>query len=149
MAQQTCDVYYNPFLKCGNQACFRHNNHDICLYHLYLFKKNDDCCICLEDMTGDKELIVLSCGHMFHLECLSNTLNPSCPLCRTQMNKKEASIVFHSSIIEPFRNELFSLPLGSLKYVLLMIDMIIYIGKRGEYIASEMCRKMTRLFRQM
>ena len=43
----------------------------------------DDCCICLEVLL-DTEATNLSCGHIFHVECLKiwNQTAQSCPQCR-------------------------------------------------------------------
>lgn len=54
--------------------------------------KNDgenDCCICLESLTGGKEHIyVTECGHKYHRECLQECAksgSTSCALCRTPL----------------------------------------------------------------
>ncbi len=46
---------------------------------------SDNCPICLEIMTKPQ---ILSCGHVFHLHCISQCLSPLCPLCRKKFNKK-------------------------------------------------------------
>jgi len=43
----------------------------------------DDCSICLQEMT--EKTVLLECTHEFHLECLSNITNNSCPLCRANI----------------------------------------------------------------
>ena len=48
--------------------------------------KENECPICQEQLTED--VIVLSCGHRFHNECIENALRAgynSCPLCRRQI----------------------------------------------------------------
>lgn len=42
---------------------------------------NEECVICLTDVLGCVNcLCILSCGHMFHFQCLTDLT--ACPLCR-------------------------------------------------------------------
>lgn len=45
---------------------------------------NQECCICLEGITDERQT-VLKCGHLFHNKCLSDNKKTSltCPFCRT------------------------------------------------------------------
>ncbi len=46
---------------------------------------NDNCVICQEQLTSsDTQLVVLVCGHVFHLSCYQewHSTNPICPICR-------------------------------------------------------------------
>lgn len=40
-----------------------------------------DCSICLEIIASSEES-VLKCNHVFHMECISQWIQNSCPLCR-------------------------------------------------------------------
>jgi len=57
---------------------------------LLIIPKNNNCPICLnEEIIKDKtELIVTSCRHLFHKECLNKWFetNKSCPICRAELN---------------------------------------------------------------
>ncbi len=46
--------------------------------------KNSTCSICLEEFNSEKEIAVLDCKHIYHMECIIVWINkdPSCPLCR-------------------------------------------------------------------
>ena len=48
--------------------------------------KAEDCVICLESMNhnkhNQKEMVVLECGHLFHLGCLTSWRKQICPTCR-------------------------------------------------------------------
>jgi hypothetical protein len=49
---------------------------------------NDECSICLSALTTGSPLLTLSCGHKFHLQCLSLNIkakNKECPLCRSPL----------------------------------------------------------------
>ena len=62
---------------------------------LYDETKENECSICLEDLT-DKSIVMLSgCKHKFHVSCIRlwfrNGDSPECPLCRTDqtiLNKR-------------------------------------------------------------
>lgn len=66
---------------------------------LELNVKNDsenDCCICLESLTGGQEHIyVTPCGHKYHRSCLkemaATSVATSCALCRTPIKVKGVS----------------------------------------------------------
>ncbi|CAL0305389.1 unnamed protein product [Lupinus luteus] len=47
------------------------------------------CSICLEELSGKDEVLVMPCNHMYHQECITNWLQrcDTCPLCRYSMNK--------------------------------------------------------------
>ena len=49
-----------------------------------LTKENNECSICLDNFTNDKEIIILECKHVYHTDCIVQWLNKdiSCPLCR-------------------------------------------------------------------
>lgn len=41
-----------------------------------------DCTICQETISNESIFANLECGHNFHIECVRNLRNPSCPVCR-------------------------------------------------------------------
>lgn len=51
----------------------------------------DDCSICMENMIREETIVVSSCNHLFHLDCLkkywndSETFHNKCPNCRQNM----------------------------------------------------------------
>lgn len=47
----------------------------------------DECSICLEKLT-DKQKVKLECNHVFHLDCIKQIENNSCPLCRRKIISK-------------------------------------------------------------
>jgi len=49
-------------------------------------EKENECPICLDQMTDDEASTTLNCGHKFHNRCLENMIrhrHNRCPLCRT------------------------------------------------------------------
>lgn len=48
---------------------------------------NQNCCICLDDHELGSMATKLPCGHLFHLECITDWLskNCSCPICRFEL----------------------------------------------------------------
>ena len=49
-----------------------------------------DCVICLEEFTSGEEVVKLTCGHLFHEECILGWLkiNCTCPMCRLELGFK-------------------------------------------------------------
>ena len=75
-------------LKHNDGDDINHLNYDI--KKTIIFKNNQEdvkyykeCVICLEDMKNDEELILISCSHIFHKECIQKWFNKNniCPLC--------------------------------------------------------------------
>lgn len=48
-------------------------------------KEEQECTICLLNMKIDETVVVTNCNHVYHPKCITtwNTLNQTCPLCRT------------------------------------------------------------------
>ena len=77
------------FIKDGSRLCSRRAKstlvNGLCYCHIHL-KDLGMCPICLETMRyGDS--FVTSCGHNFHLHCLTHWLKSksSCPMCRCEI----------------------------------------------------------------
>lgn len=54
-------------------------------------EEKEKCCICLEELDNDKNLVVLECGHKLNFTCFvqlmnTNRYNIKCPLCRATVN---------------------------------------------------------------
>jgi len=43
-----------------------------------------ECCICMEDFTGNEVIVVTECNHVFHKQCCTSWLRQArtCPICR-------------------------------------------------------------------
>lgn len=62
--------------------------------HIYveqLIKDKCNCSICLEDITKKSKIFLTLCGHLFHNQCMEESLNFSskCPYCRTTITYDE------------------------------------------------------------
>ncbi len=141
-----CDVHYSPFLRCGGSVCARLNNNNLCAFHIFQLKRHDECPICLDKMSCEGELIVLLCGHMFHTKCLHSLEDPLCPLCRQQMHPKEAKYIFEPKVLEPIAIQLYSLPPTTIKYVIHIFHMILYLADCGN---DNIFRIWSKLYRMM
>ena len=53
--------------------------------------KNEDCPVCMEKLSGDKNICITKCGHKFCSECLIRAArnNNDCPLCRQKLTDHE------------------------------------------------------------
>lgn len=49
-----------------------------------IYKSTENCCICINNFEKDDMIIRLKCNHIFHENCLLDSINFSncCPLCR-------------------------------------------------------------------
>lgn len=68
----------------------------------------NNCCICCE--TCMTELCALSCGHVFHLKCISSWLEhkSSCPICKVKSSeKKMTKLIFEAKITKIDRRKYF------------------------------------------
>jgi hypothetical protein len=54
--------------------------------------ENDTCCICMGNINNPT---MTACGHILCNECLKECLNhnPLCPICKTNLNKKEIFVI--------------------------------------------------------
>ena len=59
------------------------------------------CVICLDEMNDNDEIRALSCGHVFHTNCIRawNRRKKTCPVCRastmtaSDMNEEELMVI--------------------------------------------------------
>lgn len=142
----SCEVMYSPLLKCGEPSFISTNGKNLCLYHLYHKRNNDDCAICLGEMCGPSTVFVLSCGHMFHTKCLSSCTKPECPLCRMQFKPEEATSLFYPKIILPLVFKLFSLPAQSIEYVLSTFEIVLEVARVGTEATQSLYRRLRRRY---
>lgn len=128
-----CDVMYSPFLKCEEPAFGNGSGgKKLCIFHLYHARKADDCTICLDNMCGERDnLYMLSCGHMFHTECLAHCRKPQCPVCRSPLLPEEAACVFQPTVLHPIALKLYSLPEKSIQYVLATFEIVLTVARVG------------------
>lgn len=64
------------------------SNASLTAQELQLIGKEPICCICDDLSDTSTKFAVLTCGHVFHIGCVSRwfflSLNVSCPMCRTE-----------------------------------------------------------------
>jgi hypothetical protein len=122
----TCELHYSPFVKCGCDVSGSHNGKHLCLRHMISAKKLEECSICFNQLT-DGDVILLTCGHMFHCECMSCCRTPQCPLCRKRLEPAEAVATVGKNYIDNMAIQLYSLPVDRIKIAKECIKMIIEI----------------------
>lgn len=143
----SCEVMYSPFLKCGEPSFSSSTGKNLCLYHLYQIRKTDDCAICLGEMCGsDDNVFMLSCGHMFHTDCISDCKKPECPMCRKQFMAEEATLLYYPKILKPLALRLFSLPIQSIEYVLATFEIVLAVARVGTEATQALFRRLLRRY---
>jgi hypothetical protein len=50
----------------------------------------DQCSICYEDISANKNRVHLNCKHVFHFECIQKVNNGKCPLCRDNFGPSDS-----------------------------------------------------------
>ena len=55
---------------------------------------DDGCCICLQTMPADADVLHLPCSHFFHARCVREWLavSASCPLCKTAVEIRRGAL---------------------------------------------------------
>lgn len=124
--ENICETCYSPFLRCGSVVCGSHNGKFLCFGHLISAKRQDECSICFNKLT-DGNVILLTCGHMFHVDCMSSCRTPQCPLCRQQLEPAEAVATVGKKYIDKLAINLYSLPVDKIKTAIACIHIIIKI----------------------
>ena len=56
--------------------------------------KNEECCICLEEIHSKKKIIMSNCRHQLHIKCAKEWFynNANCPLCRSEQRRLKERI---------------------------------------------------------
>ena len=110
----------------------------MCIFHLYSSRCEDDCSICLAGMnTCQEDVFMLSCGHMFHNDCIAKCKKPLCPICRKQLLAPEAAYLFSHTVIEPLVIKLYGLSAKSVEWCIAIFDMVLDISAaRGEAVTN-------------
>ena len=73
------------------RCCINNNNNNKKLKKNILKELNNglikECSICLDKISVDNNIVVLSCKHFYHKECISEWFKKSktCPLCRIEL----------------------------------------------------------------
>ncbi len=124
--QNICETHYSPFIRCGGVACGSHNGNKLCLGHLICAKQQEECSICFNKLT-ERSAILLTCGHMFHCDCMSSCRTPQCPLCRKQLEPAEAVATVGKMYVDKLATELYSLPVDKIKTAIECIKIIMKI----------------------
>ena len=77
----TNDIEYTPIEYIANNIEFNHVEN--------IENKNDVCCICFEDISLRKKVILSDCCHEIHVSCAKKWFieKSECPLCRKSQNK--------------------------------------------------------------
>ena len=69
----------------------------------------NSCCICLEkEINKSSNIIRLSCGHIYHTNCIFNwfCIKDTCPLCCRKIKNKELEILKLKKFQDEFQHEL-------------------------------------------
>lgn len=82
----------------------------LCRVHLNVVKANEECSICLCNMTTPSTRIKLHCGHYFHKACLSRCPRIECPMCRAPITPVQAYDIFEETRVRPIMLGTFALP---------------------------------------
>ena len=68
---------------------------------------DDDCAICLENVSKEKSVKIKACQHEFHMSCLQDAMqqNPKCPTCRKPLDCARGKSPSGTMTIEPSNDD--------------------------------------------
>lgn len=109
-----CSLLTNKGHRCSFAAVEYYDHQPCCKKHYNYLKSKEDCSICfnpmsLQQKTTKEQVVKLTCGHIFHTNCLSQCSKSECPLCRAPFDPELASKIFNSTIVQPLMKPLFSM----------------------------------------
>ena len=109
-----CSLLTNKGHRCSFAAVEYYDHQPCCKKHYNYLKSKEDCSICfnpmsLQQKTTKEQVVKLTCGHIFHTNCLSQCSKSECPLCRAPFDPELASKIFNSTIVQPLMKSLFSM----------------------------------------
>lgn len=111
-----CSLLTYKGQRCSFAASEYYDHQPCCKKHYKYLKSKEDCSVCFYPMsTSTKTGLTtkLTCGHIFHTDCLSKCIKSECPLCRTQFDPALASKIYDSTIVQPLMKALFTTDLQS------------------------------------
>jgi hypothetical protein len=142
-------VKCNGNIKNGKECCFtgkhEYNGEYYCTKHLKVTKANDECSICYVNMDDSKDRIELSCGHFFHIRCLS-MCKANCPLCRKKFLPTESYKIFKSTVVKPISFAIFGLPLEQHPSFFTSLRYFIGVAQKGSWYIEVMLRFTTTFY---
>lgn len=109
-----CSLLTRKGHRCSFAAVEYYDHQPCCQKHYKYLKSKEDCSICyypmdLQQKTSKDQVIKLTCGHIFHTECLSQCSKSECPMCRSPFDPELAYKIFNSTIVQPLMAPLFSM----------------------------------------
>lgn len=119
-----CDVDGNQLVLCGTHRNVQHSV--------------EDCPICFLVLRDSKRL-KLSCGHVFHINCLSKCVKRECPLCRTRISPADCCVVYKDTIIDPLTRMIFNLSEESQQRIVTGITHLTHLTKKNEVMGHNLC----------
>lgn len=110
----------------------------VCGTHHNLIQKQDDCAVCLDTISSHKS-IKLSCGHWFHINCLTRCMKRECPLCRKKICPEECCQVFDDNLIKPLVKEIFAHTDEQQSRLFNGISLLLAMEKKSEWMCRNTC----------
>jgi hypothetical protein len=129
--QHYCQKQYSPFLKCSTKATTTYNEEHLCQFHYLSIKYSEDCAICLCSIKDKPARIILSCGHIFHQDCLGKCKDCICPMCRKQLSPQESKLVFGPTIVSSIAEDIYSLPYQRVNDTIDSVNCITHIADKS------------------
>lgn len=127
-------------LECKFIGKHQYNGQFYCGKHLKMSKATDECAICYVNMDDKKDRIELSCGHYFHIRCLSQCQKANCPFCRKTFLPTESYRIFKSTVIKPFSYAMFGLSLEQHAPFFTALRYFVNIAQKGGWYVEVMLR---------
>lgn len=142
----SCCVFIN---KVNGQRCHKRGRYEcdtfdgnqkswLCGTHKNVQQSEEDCPICFL-VLKDSKRIKLSCGHLFHIKCLSKCVKRECPLCRKRISPADCCVIYKDTVIEPLIKLIFNLSEESQQRIVTGITHLTHLTHKSEWLGHNLC----------
>lgn len=115
---------------CCNPVHAVYEGMPLCRFHFLRIKAREECSICLSSMRDSSKRVMLPCCHFFHLDCLAQCREPLCPICRQQIDPKDAARIFTPTVFRPLIEQIYALPSDRIRNVMNCFQTLVRMAQR-------------------
>lgn len=121
---------------CCNPVFTIYEGRPVCRFHYLRAKAYEECPICLYPMMDGGRRVMLNCNHFFHIDCLGECREPTCPICRQQLTGAEGAMVFTPTVFRPIIEQVYSLPKERIPNVTEAIGAVVGFSQKSDWHAN-------------
>jgi hypothetical protein len=130
---------------CTRYAKFDLECFPVCGTHHNKMKRQEDCAVCLDTLSSNSH-VKLSCGHMFHINCLLGCTKRECPLCRAKISPEDCCKIFYKTITKPLVKDIFSQTDEHQSRLFNGISLLLATHNKSEWLCRNICFFIQQLY---